>query len=70
MAATSCAMNVCAAAAANKPALGARKAMGNRAAVSGAGRKMVTASSRRVSAVTKAEYKVSSREGNGLVLLV
>lgn len=59
MAAAACAMNVRATATVNKPALGARRAMGNRVAVRGAGRKMVTASSRRVSAVTTAEFKVS-----------
>ena len=52
MAAFACAMNVTAAV--NKPALGARKALGNRAVIRG--RTMVTASSRRVSTGTTAQY--------------
>jgi hypothetical protein len=60
MAATaSCAMNVYATAAAAKPAFGARRAMGS-VPVKGAGRKVVTASCRRVAAVTTSQYKVSA----------
>ena len=53
-----CKMNVCASTTANK--LGARRAMGGRAAVRSASPKVVTASSRRACVVTSAQYKVSA----------